>query len=231
MTRDLEAVLLDLHGAVLADAARHRTSRCWPRSSRGRRLVIALAAAVLLALAGTAVAVRTDLLSQQEQFHARVPDDPARIGPFVEIASGDDWALIAWQSNVGLCLDFAVPGNSSFDCDFPVRGAKPETSTGGAGPPTHAIAGFVSGGGLVGGDGKTSIFGVAAAGVAAVRIELAGGQEVDASLHDPPPTLDADVRFFLVRLPLPPQGLDSESPVRAYEAYDQSGMLLERAGT
>lgn len=198
-----------------------------PQRAR-KRLVLALAAAALLALAGTAVAVGVDLLAQQERFHAGVPDDPQRLGPLVEVASGDDWALIAWKSEVGICLDFAIPGNSPFGCGFPVRGAKPATDASGAGLPTHAVAGFVSGGGLRGGDGKATIFGVAARDVAAVEVELRDGSVVEAPLYDAPPELDLELGFFIVRLQLPPQGLRGDGPVRAYSAYDHDGRLIER---
>lgn len=196
-----------------------------------KRLVLALAAAALLALAGTAVGIGVNLLTQQERFHADLPDDPQRLGPLVEVASGDEWALIAWKSEAGICLDFAIPGNSPFGCGFPVRGAKPATDSG-AGPPIHEVSGFVSGPGLVGGDAKTTIFGVAARDVATVKIELRDGRVVDAPLYDAPPELDEPLRFFIVRLPLPPirigNPVRNPSPVRAYNAYDRNGGLLER---
>jgi hypothetical protein len=99
----------------------------------------------------------------------------------------------------------------------------------GAGLPIHAVAGFVSGGALVGGDGKTTIFGVAARDVALVSVELGNGRLLDAPLYDAP-ALDAEVRFFVVRLPLSPAlpGLDHEHVVRAYLAYDSKGRLIER---
>lgn len=219
---------------------RQRRLRRRPR----RPIVVAMAGAAALTIAGTAVGVGITLLDQQERFHANAPDHPERIGALVEVASGDDWALIAWQSNFGVCLDFAIPGNSPFACDFPVRGAKPASDSSGSGPPIHAIAGRVSSGGLVGGDGKTTIFGIAAEDVAAVKLELSDGRVIDAPLYDAPPDLDADVRFYIVRLLLPsgqrepaeppraygPGGasLGTAGPVRAYIAYDRNGDLIER---
>jgi hypothetical protein len=121
-------------------------SRRIRRPRRTRKAVILASAAILIAaLAGTAVGFGIDLIRQQEQFHTRRPDDPKRVGPVVEITSGAQWALLAWRSEVGLCLDFAIPGNSPFGCGFPVRGAKPATDITGSGPPIHAVAGFVSG--------------------------------------------------------------------------------------
>ena len=107
-------------------------------------------------------------------------------GSWWNIASGESWALITWESKFGLCLDFAIAGNSPFACGLPVRGAKAATDSSGSGPPVHALAGQVSGGGLVGGDGKTTIFGVAAEDVAAVKVELRDGNIVDAPLYDAP---------------------------------------------
>jgi hypothetical protein len=198
------------------------------RRSRSKRVVLALAAVALLGLAGTAVGVSITLLGQQEQLHDSAADHPDRLGPLVEITSGDEWSLIAWRSVAGVCVDFAIPGNSPFACGFPVRGAKAPADTTGSGPPTHAVAGFVSGGGLVGGDGKMTIFGIAAADVARVAIELRDQRVVDAPLYDAPAALEADVRFFIVRLPAMRQGLDDDGPVRAYRAYAENGSLIER---
>jgi hypothetical protein len=186
------------------------------------------------------VGVGITLLDQQERFHAVARADPRRLGPLVEVTAGEHWALIAWESNFGICLDFAIPGNSPFFCDFPVRGAKAATDSSGSGPPIHAVAGRVIGGNLVGGDGKTTIVGVAAEGVAAVKIELSDGRVIDAPLFEAP-DLAARVRFYIVRLRLPPiprelgapprrEGrlLVSGSPVRAYIAFDHHGDPIER---
>ncbi len=199
-----------------------------PRRGR-RRLVLALAVITLLALVGTAVGVGISLLTQQERFHATLRDDPKRLGPLVEIASGDSWALIGWRDVDGrICLDFAIPGNSPFGCGFPVRGAKAATDASGSGLPTHAVAGFFSGGNLVGGDGKATIFGVAAHEVAAVKIELLDGRVINAPVYDAPPSLKTEVRFFIVRLRLGELEHRFENPVPAYSAYDRDGMLIER---
>lgn len=249
--RELAVVLDELGAGAPVDAlswsdveARSSGRERRLRHSRRKQIIIAFAAATALAIAGTAVAVGITLLDQQERFHASAPDDPERLGPLVEITAGESWALIAWQSNYGLCLDFAIPGNSPFSCGFPVRGAKRTSDSSGSGLPVHAVAGQVSGGGLVGGDGKTTIFGVAAEEVAAVKVELRDGSTIDAPLYDAPPELGAKVRFFIVRLLLPSaprdparsgrvygpggQTLGGESPVRGFVAYDRNGNVTER---
>jgi hypothetical protein len=231
---DLRATLDDLasdaplHRADWGDVVRRsrRTSRiAWPR----KRLLLALAIVALLAVAGTAIGVSTSLLTQVERFHAELPDDPNRTGPSAEITGGGNWALVAWQSDNGICLDFAVPGNAAYDCDFPVRGAKPPSNTLGSGPPVHAIAGFISFPKLVGAtDSETSIFGVAEPEVASVEIELRDGSVLKPPLYAAPPELNAKVKFFIARLDLPPYQPGSGSPVRFYKALNRDGALIER---
>jgi hypothetical protein len=197
--------------------------------ARRPRTGVVIAVSVLaLALAGVAIGVGLDLVTQQERFHETAPDHPQRSSPLVEIVSGDEWALIAWNSDAGICLDFAIAGNSPFSCGFPVRGAKPADDASGAGLPVHAVAGSISSGGLVGGDGKATIFGVAALEVAKVEVELQDGRVTEAPLYDAPPELGADVRIFLVRLVVQRQQLGGLSPVRAFVAYDSGGQLIER---
>ena len=195
-----------------------------------RRLVLALAALALLARAGTAIGVGMSLLTQQES----VSTLRFRMTQSASIAWSrsrlrQNWALIGWRSEDGICLDFAIPGNSPFGCGFPVRGAKPSTDASGGGLPTHAVAGFFSGSNLLGGDGRATIFGVAAHEVAAVKIELRDGRVINAPVYDAPPTLETEIRFFIVRLPLGELERRVGNPVRAYNAYDQAGTLIERS--
>lgn len=231
---DLRATLDDLardapldraDWADVVERSHRRRFNARPR----KRLLLALAVLTLLAVAGTAIGLSTSLLRQVERFHANLPDDPNRIGPAVEIAGGEDWALVAWQSDNGICLDFAVPGNQAFDCDFPVRGAKPPSNTLGSGLPVHAVGGFVSFAGLVGAaDSETSIFGVAAPEVTSVQIELRDGRVLKPRLYDPPPALNTQLKFFITRLDLPPYQPGTGSPVRFYTAFNQKGVLIER---
>jgi hypothetical protein len=194
-------------------------------------MLLAAALLMLLGLVGTAVGVGVNLLAQQERFHAQAPDHPERIGSVVQITSGDGWALIAWRSKVGLCLDFAVPDNSPFSCGFPVRGAGAPSP--GMEPPVHTVAGFVSGSNLVGvSDGKTTVFGAAASDVAAVKVELIDGRLVETQIFDAPPELVVDVKLFIVRLSLGAldhtAGHDAWYGARGLRAYDADGRLMER---
>lgn len=218
-----------LHAANWSDVVAR--SRAMGPRHMPRPLALVAALVVLLALAGTAVAVGigvgVNFLTQQERFHAQVPDDPQRVGPLVQVASGDGWALIAWRSDVGLCLDFAVPDNSPFVCGLPVRGAG--SLSAGMGPPIHAVDGFLSGSTLVGvSDGKATVFGVAASDVAKVKIELADGRLVDTELFDAPAALRSHVRLFIVRLRLGALERTVEGGVHAFRAYDRDGRLMER---
>jgi hypothetical protein len=206
-------------------------SRGMRRRRVRRPMLVAAALLMLLGLVGTAVGLGGNLLAQQQRFHAQAPDHPERIGPVVQITSGDGWALIAWRSKVGLCLDFAVPDNSPFSCGFPVRGAGAPSP--GMEPPVHAVAGFVSGSNLVGvSDGKTTIFGAAASDVAAVKVELIDGRLIDAQLFEAPPELVDDVKLFIVRLSLGAvertAWRDAWYGVRGLRGYGRDGRLMER---
>jgi hypothetical protein len=199
---------------------------------RRRRLAVVLITLAVLASAGTAVGVRVTLLAQQQRFHANFPNDPDRLSPFVELDSGRDWALIAWKSDAGVCLDYAIPGTAAFNCGFPVRGVTPAVDSG-AGPPAQSVAGFVST--LRQSENLAPVFGVAAANVASVRLELRDGRVVDATTYDAPVELGENVRFFLVHLDVPKRVcqlartcIGYYDPVRAFLAYDRSGQLIAR---
>jgi len=232
---DLRAVLDELVAdAPLNRADWHevilRSRRAPDRDRSRRRLLIACAVIVLLGATGAAIAASIDLLAQQDQFHEQIPDDPKRQGRSVQVASGDNWALIAWNSDAGICLDFAINENSTFSCGFPVRGAKPVTAKTGSGPTIHAIAGAFSAGNLVGGDGEATIFGVMAHEVARATVELVDGRVVTPQVYDAPSALNSRIRFFIVRLRLDEleRGLSRKNPVHAYNAFNGEGRLVER---
>ena len=82
--------------------------------SRPRRLALIVAAVFLLAGVGTAIGVGVDLLASDVAFHKRFdrggPLSPRPTSSFVYITRGSDWALIAWKSTRGICLDYAYEG-------------------------------------------------------------------------------------------------------------------------
>lgn len=211
------------------DARRSSSDRGGKRTPR--RLVLALAGAALLVLAGTAIGVGSSLLDQQGRFHATAPDDPDRLSPLVEIASGEKWALIAWKSESGVCLDYAVPGNSAFGCGWRVPGALPPDDPSRGGLPFQVVHGAaLGGGGFVGGDGMTAIVGVAAAAVTALEVEIADGRIIAAPLYDAPADLGVGtLRFFVLRVRLPTEiDYGRANPVRAFRAYDSERRLIAR---
>jgi hypothetical protein len=241
LARMLDELAADarLDGASWGDVLA-REERLGQRRRRRARVALAAAVAAVLALGGTGVAVGPDLLRQQERFHASAPNDPRRVGPMVEIASGESWAVIAWKTDDGsVCLDYAVPGASPFRCGFRVPGAMDPKDPSLGDLPFQVVDGSPMGGpGLVGSDGMTAIVGVAVPEVAALEVELADGRVVGAPLYDAPRELGLDLRFFVVRVRLPAdlsgertspvRPLGGVNPLRAFRAYDADGRLIER---
>lgn len=229
-SRKLPAHRLALRRGLLLDEIRspgaranvRRLQRAWRLGARRPRLVLVLAIFVLLAAAGTAVGIGINLLAQQERFdeqRERIPGEPKRIGPLVEITSGPGWSLVAWRSSSGICLDFVVPKSSSGACGFGVRGEPRDTAHPSAPPPKHWISGGTSYGPGVG----TVIDGVVAEAVARVEIVLGDGRIIAVRVIEAPAELRTDVDFFLLQVPG-----DSGGLVRAFIAYSEDGRVLER---
>ena len=125
-----------------ASASAARRQRVWRLRPRRTRLVLAVAIFVLLAAVGTAVGVGVNLLTQQERFdeqRERIPGEPKRIGPLVEVASTPGWSLVASRSDRGICLDFVVWQSSSGGCGFGVRGESRDSAHASTPPPKHWI--------------------------------------------------------------------------------------------
>jgi hypothetical protein len=201
---------------------------------RGRRA--ALAASLILALSGvgTAFAVGSRLGDLDAFFEffdreANHPSIPRLIGDRAVITRGEDWAFVAWKSTRGLCTSLVLPDRQGGTiCGMPVVGA-PRKADG----PEHLVVGGASQGRP---DDDLWIHGVAAANVSRVEVELADGRRLQAPIHNAPPTLGLDLKFFLVRTHRRVQtrwdsasGLEvPEPPFRAFSAYDAHGGLLER---
>ncbi|HEX5468293.1 MAG TPA: hypothetical protein VFW80_04515 [Gaiellaceae bacterium] len=195
-------------------------------SSR-RRVGLAAALLVLVGSVGTAIAVGTDLLTQQKRVHAE--DAKSQIAPqpegdAVQIDAGSDWSLVAWKSDEGICLDYAVPGNYISACGLPVVGSPPNTAAPDAEAPTHVVAGLQT----VPDSGTLVVAGVAASTVSRVEVELDDGRMLEGRLYNAPAALDTSLRFFLLRATIEPGATDALEPrARAFQAYDASGTLLE----
>jgi hypothetical protein len=203
---------------------------------RRSRLVLAAVILALLAGGGTAIAVGLDLVRQEESFYekwiAGRPHSPNLQGSFVQVAGGSDWALIAWKSDQGICLDLATPGNSASGCGFPVVGAPPDTTQPEADQPKHMIA-YVAGRSSPG--DPWDLAGVVAEPVARVDIEMADGRTLVAPMYDAPAELGTRLRFFLLRIDVDESSVfpPGEPPhlaklVKAFLAYDAGGTLVER---
>jgi hypothetical protein len=205
-----------------ASANVSRLRRAWRLRPRRTRLVLVVAIFVLLAAVGTAIGVGVNLLAQQERFdeqRERIPGEPKRIGPLVEIKSGPGWSLVAWRSDRGICVDFVVPQSSSGGCGFGVRGEPRDTAHASAPPPRHWVAGGTSsqpGAAIV-------IDGVVAEEVARVEIVLRNGRVLHPAVIEAPAELQANVDFFLIQVPE-----DEGSLVRSFIAYGEEGQVLER---
>ena len=224
----LGAGALTARRAHLLEEIGRRGARTRP-TTRSRRLVLAVAVLLVLGIVGTAVAVGVDLLTQQEEFHSRYPGgkfEPQPTGSFVYVTRGDDWALIAWKSTRGICLDYAVPGNGASGCGFPVLGSPPDRVFNQ--PPPEHVVGYLST--SLGADAPWAVAGPISANVASVRAELRDGRVLEAETYDAPPKLDTPLRFYLLRVDNDIARAPGRpaTPVRALLAYGASGDLLER---
>jgi hypothetical protein len=196
--------------------------RTWGNRPVRVRLVVALAIVVLLAAVGTAVGIGINLLAQQERFDEQregIAGEPKRIGPLVEVTSGEGWSLVAWKSDSGICLDFVVAQSSSGGCGFDVRGEPGDTAHGGGKPPKHWVSGEITSGP----GAATVIDGVVAEQVARVEVVLTNGRVLRPGVIEAPTELETDVDFFLVQVSEAEDG-----GVRAFIAYGEAGEVLER---
>jgi hypothetical protein len=195
--------------------------------SRPRRLALVVVIVLLLSGVGTAIGVSVDLLAQDVAFHKQFDQgqlSPQPTSSFVYITQGSDWALIAWKSTRGICLDYAYndpnapAGFNGFGgCGMPVVGSPPDSTV--TQPPNTDVVGYLSG--SQGSTGPWVISGPVSPGVAKVKIELTGGEAIEASIYSAPTALDTQLRFYLLREKTPIE-------VNALAAYDSDGKLLER---
>jgi hypothetical protein len=234
--------LADRRAHLLEEITSGRSLDGWRRvrnafpGDRGNRWLLAAAILALVGGAGTAVAVGVNLVRQEESFYekwiARDPHSPNLQGSFVEVVGSSDWALIAWRSDQGICLDLATPGHSASSCGFPVVGAPPDRTQPGADEPKHMVA-YLAGRAEPG--DLWDLAGVAAETVARVEIEMADGRTLAAPMYDAPAELGTRLRFFIQRIEVDESSLvpPGEPPhlanvVNAFVAYHADGTLVER---
>ena len=203
------------------------------RRPLSRRAIAATAVTLVAgAFGAAAIAVAFDPLSWISREHQR--DDtgqftPRLLGNYSFIARGDDWALVAWRSNRGICLDYAfedrrVAGgtNGWSGCGFPVVGAPPDEVF--KQPTNTDVIGFI--GGAPGGGLPWAVAGPVSQEVAKVVVTMQDGSTSAASLFSAPDELGVNLRFYLLR-GTTPSGSGRGAPVESVSAYDASGGLLE----
>lgn len=209
-------------GATAAPAGRPAAARRSPRLG----LAIGLAA-VLVAAAGTALAIGTDFLAQQDEIDKApwTPPEMRATGPRAIVARGPDWAFMVWRSAAdGLCVAYAAGTPDSW-----ARSCGRSPTSAGAVPEESkylvtllARAGHAS----VALDRKSAIIGAVRPPVVEVELELADGRVLSAPTVDAPGMIDAQVRFFIVRAQI-----DAKRPgqlVRAVVMYADGREPLER---
>ena len=141
----------------------------------------------------------------------RSGDGVVATGPLFTITTGEvggvSWAFVAYESTEGICVEVRVADGSVGGCGF--RPEDLSVSLGRMRAPGGSMLTFV--------DGTVSRR------ARSVRIELDGGQEVEASIYPAPPELDVPFAFFVAALPdaLPPE----EFPVKVV-ALDGSGNVI-----
>ena len=128
------------------------------------------------------------------------------VGPEAMVAqgtvSGKSWALIAYESNVGLCVDLELGDGRGGGCGFDV----PEKSDLGLSVSSQA------------GVSKSIIHGVVSERVAALVVRLDGGEELDLEIIEGPSTFG--VNFFAGFLPPNAEGV--------VEARDDQDAILQK---
>jgi hypothetical protein len=128
------------------------------------------------------------------------------VGPEAVVAqgvvSGKSWALIAYESNVGLCVDLELGDGRGGGCGFDV----PEKSDLGLSVSSQA------------GVSKSIIHGVVSKRVAALVVRLDGGEELDLEIIEGPSAFG--VKFFAAFLPPNAEGV--------VEARDDQGAVVQK---
>jgi hypothetical protein len=196
------------------------------RPTRPRRLVVVLAAFVLLTAAGTAVGLSTDFLAEQERVDRQQWAPPELkylpTSSRVEIARGPDWSVMAWRSAGGVCFAVAAGQATSW-----ARGCGPMPHR----TDTDAYTSDYMGSMLAyferAADGRAAMVGAVTAEVAVVDVTLADGRTISVPTSPAPEVVSPSARIFLLRerFATPARG---EWPYRSFVFRDALGRVLER---
>jgi hypothetical protein len=230
--------------AHLLDEIDRRSSRHWRvvkwfvDQPRRRRMMLVVALVIVLGGVGTALGLGLGLLGKDVAFHKRYDRGLFTAKPvssFVYITRGTDWALIAWKSNRGICLDYAYEDTSNrfgFNgwsaCGMPVVGSPPDKVF--KQPPNTDLIGISMGSG----NGVVAVSGPVAASVTKVRILLRDGKVFDPTIYAAPAKLHTSLRFYLLRVPSNrirvgrPTAPAFPGEIRAVLAFGPNGTLLQR---
>lgn len=186
---------------------------------RPRRVVATAVAFGALALAGAAVAVDVgiDFLAEQDRVDGRhwAPPEDNPAGARIEIARGADWSFMAWESARGICVAWAAGTADNW-----ARACGLATD--------RLITALFSS--SADANGMSAIVGAVALDVHRLGVELADGRTLSAPA-EPAPALDADARFFIIRVRADVTFADptlGNPPIRAYVLYGEDGRELER---
>lgn len=197
---------------LIDDASRNRR--------RPRRVVATAVAFAALALAGAAVAVDVgiDFLGEQASVDTRpwAPPEDRPAGARIEVARGADWSFMAWESASGVCVAWAAGTATNW-----ARACGLSTE--------RLITALFSS--SADENGMSAVVGAVAPDVRKVGVELADGQTLSAPTV-PAPALDADTRFFIVRVRADGSFRSptlANPPIRAYVLYGEDGRELERS--
>lgn len=206
------------------------------RFVRRSRLVVALAAVCALTVGGVALAFHGALLNWDVHEHAQF--DPAELRPapassFSTVTQGDDWALIAWKSERGICVDYvyvdhrvAAGYNLFSSCGSSVIGSPPDRVYTQPAPTSHIGVML----GQAANPNQWIICGPVASDVARVALRSRDGGLIPVQLFSAPAALDSPLRFYVYRDAtgqLGAQTRRAELSVVDVIAYDAHGKVLQ----
>jgi hypothetical protein len=196
-----------------------------------RFVILAALVGVLLIGGGTALAVQLDflerVLDQQKAIDAEpwTPPEMRATGPRAVVASGSDWAFMAWTAgDRDVCLAYAAGEATSWGRSC---GRVPTPSDDDVDASDHLVTMFTSAGTAASAeDGKGATIGAVLPMVNRVELQLADGRVFTTSTIHAPATLAIDINFFILRAPMN-QGQPGPA-IHAIGMYSVDGQLLER---